>query len=605
MIFSLVYRWRIIILFPAIVMGCGESHKNPRLSVPRLPVNDNAFSDTVCTETRMVRPGVDPASASNPFQACKDAVATGEAPLIANFENCTIDVPANEGRSGYWVVFDDGTSGTLSLDAEAGAAHFHSSGWSDWGSGVNCHIAPVRNNTDNCTYNASHYAGVRLRARGKGSVILRAASVANIAIHNGGTCKRGYNCYDLPGERIVLTDAWRTIEIPFCRMAPEGWGGKAAPLDPAEIVGFHFIFYAGQPIDFWLDDFEFFTEDTAAAPVACDPPCPLAGVQYPEKIVPTSSYLPLNDELTLHTFNQETTSCGPVTRRYLQYVPRGMAKHSSAPVVMALHGSSTNAEIFQDYLAKGRWDDLAARDGFIVVYGNAAPGAHSSDRADWENTGSWRYDYYDDGQVDDVAYLRMVIDNMKSTSVIAGDNDIYLVGLSNGGGMVLNAAKQHPELFKGIAAFMPYDGWTPTPVPDLTDTGLERVMFGYAPDDPGLSKGYYQVLKDLPAKWAGAMGLPTDVIRNPVVTEIPNRVHEGKNYRGSNDTALRTRNSTVKQLDMSAPNISGKLRILVFTRGGHLWPNPVQDKARHVIERYGFRNQDLDAADAVWSFFRE
>ena len=68
--------------------------------------------------------------------------------------------------------------------------------------------------------------------------------------------------------------------------------------------------------------------------------------------------------------------------------------------------------------------------------------------------------------------------------------------------------------------------------------------------------------------------------------------------------ALRTRNSTVTRMDMSSPDGALKLRILEFNRGGHLWPNPVQDTAIDVIEQYGFRNQDVDAADEVWSFFR-
>ncbi|MBN2715172.1 MAG: prolyl oligopeptidase family serine peptidase [Deltaproteobacteria bacterium] len=589
-----------VIVLMACMLGCGIFHKRPGQTA-----DTEVTSETGCAKTEVVPPSADPASASHPFKICSDAVATGAAPLIADFENCSIEVTQNEGRDGFWWVFDDGTEGTISLVAEDGAAHFQSADWSDWGSGVECHIAPVADYTDHCSYDASHYAGVRFKATGKGRVIFRVATVSNIAIASGGTCTRGFNCYDMPGERFVLTDDWQTIEMPFCRMKSEGWGGKAAPLNPSEVVGFHFIFYSGQSVDFWIDDFEFFSEHTAASPVSCEQPCPLALVQYPDKIVPQNSFLPLGSELTLHTFEQQTKSCGAITRRYLQYVPKGLPANSTTPVVIALHGSSTNAETFHTFLARGRLDELAERDKFIVVYGNAAPGAHSSDHPEWENTGSWRYDTYDDGQVDDMEYLMMVIEQLKSQSVIAGDNDIYLVGLSNGGGMVLHAAKQHPELFKGIAAFMPYDGWEPLPVPSLAGTGLTRVLFGIAPEDPGLSKGYDKVLKTLPSQWAAAMGLSADAILNPLTTKLPNKVDEGKEYSGNNANALRTRNSTVTQRDMSSPDGALKVRLLEFTRGGHLWPNPVQDTVVNLIEQYGFRNQDVDAADAVWSFFKE
>jgi hypothetical protein len=152
---------------------------------------------------------------------------------------------------------------------------------------------------------------------------------------------------------------------------------------------------------------------------------------------------------------------------------------------------------------------------------------------------------------------------------------------------------------------MAFDGLEPPPVPDLTDTGLERILFGFAPDDPGLPEGYDEVLTTLPPKWAAALGLPSQVIENPVVEELPNLVSEGEDYTGDNAIALRTRDSYVTQRDMSDEDVKGTLRILEFTRGGHLWPSPTADTEAWAIETYGFRNQDVDACDVIWDYFKD
>jgi poly(3-hydroxybutyrate) depolymerase len=199
----------------------------------------------------------------------------------------------------------------------------------------------------------------------------------------------------------------------------------------------------------------------------------------------------------------------------------------------------------------------------------------------------------------------MVLADMQKRGVIAGNNDVYLMGLSNGGGMVLKLAKTHPERFKGIAPFMAYEGWNPTPVPPLNCAGVSRVIFGLSSEDPGLPDGYRNVLSALPSQWAAAAGLPQAVIDSPVVTALPNTVNEGADYSGSSAIALRTRNSHVIQTDMSAPGACARVRVLEFVGGGHLWPTPElgQKADPTYVEEYGFTNQDLDASDAVWEFF--
>jgi poly(3-hydroxybutyrate) depolymerase len=180
------------------------------------------------------------------------------------------------------------------------------------------------------------------------------------------------------------------------------------------------------------------------------------------------------------------------------------------------------------------------------------------------------------------------------------------MGLSNGGGMVLEAAKRWPERLSGIAPFMAFDGFDPSPIPDLDASPLRRVIFGYAPGDPGMPPGYVDgVLASLPLDWARALDLPNAVLESPTVEELPDRVVEGEDYTGSAPAALATRNSRAARHDYGSPGDARRVRVFVFADAGHFWPHPQADQESWIVERWGFRNQDIDASAEVWEFFRE
>lgn len=546
----------------------------------------------------------------NSYHACANAVATGQTPAIANFDDGALRVLSNEGRGGIWYNYDDGTNGKFTQNVEDGALHVSSDGWTGWGAGFGLSIGPWLSDGQRCFYNGDKYAGIRFRAKGKGRIRPIVATRDNLPVTDGGACQGDPNdCYNYPGGYARLTNDWQLFEFPFCAMRPQPvWGGLTpSPIKPSELIAIQFALSRdGQDYDFWLDDIEFFTAATAQRSVTCAKPCPMELAPYPETISPDVSELPLVGGLSLHTFDQATVHCGPMRRRYLSYVPASIAEASNAPVLIVLHGSTGNAESMKEFMARGRFEKLADRDGFIVVYGNAGPGELSSNDPRSTNSGSWRQDMFDDGEVDDVEYLSLVYQDLKARGVIAGSNDVYLAGMSNGGGMVLKAATERPDMWAGIAPFMAFDGWQPPPVPNLVGLRLKRILFGMSPNDPGLFSGTYtDVLAALPAKWAAAMGLPAEVIQSPVRSELPNVVSEGESYTGSSAIALRTRNSSVTQTDMSAAGSSGKLRVFEFARGGHFWPTQVGDAdPLPVNEVWGFRNQDLDAADAIWEFFK-
>lgn len=95
---------------------------------------------------------------------------------------------------------------------------------------------------------------------------------------------------------------------------------------------------------------------------------PSMAIYQPETLAPGTG-----EGVQVFTFDQETRSCGTVTRRYLAHVPESPDVATAASVVIGLPGQGANAESMREFQAKGMFDQLADRDGFVMVYGNGLP----------------------------------------------------------------------------------------------------------------------------------------------------------------------------------------------------------------------------------------
>jgi poly(3-hydroxybutyrate) depolymerase len=307
--------------------------------------------------------------------------------------------------------------------------------------------------------------------------------------------------------------------------------------------------------------------------------------------------------LSVHTFVQETAGCGPVERRYVAYVPPTLGARTRAPIVLVLHGQGASAEIMMTFQTRGTFNRLAAANGFIVVYGNGLP--TSFNRAGLPNSGRWRWEQRERrATVDDVDYLARIVDDLSARAVIAGGNDVYLVGQSNGGGMALAAARLRPDAYAGVAAFMPFVGFSPDAPESLVGKRLRRVMLAYSTGDPGLPPGYaVAVLVPLARSWARALGIADRDIESAVEVPLPDVVKEGEDVHCDVEAVLGTRDSTARRLDLRSP--TGALRQLVFDRAGHFWPTRAHDDPPPLLTEFGLRNQDVEGADEVWQFLRE
>jgi poly(3-hydroxybutyrate) depolymerase len=548
-----------------------------------------------------------------PEDLCYPVRAEGDAPTIDDFETASGRIRPADGRGGWWFSYDDGTGGRLvrervALDGgpeQGHALHVAAAGFTKWGAGFGANLHPASTPKVGCPYDASAYSGIRLRARGRGRIRLTLADRASTPAAQGGECTRaGDGCFDRPGVFVDLRSEWRTYAYPFCAFFPEGWGGGSQGLDPARLVTLQVRVRAHERVEMWLDDLAFYRSEVGAPSPRCGRPCPIEAMPPSATIGPARSSAPLSDDLRLYTFEQPTRSCGALVRRYLCFVPAALEPRSTAPVLIMLHGSGSNAESARTLQTRERFEALATRDGFIVVYGNAAPGAETRPDPGFPNTGGWRPRASNGEQVDDVDYLERVLGDLAARGVIQGGNPVLLTGISSGGGLALEAARRMPERYVGIAAVNPFVGYEPSPAPALTRATLRRVLLAYSIGDPGLPDGYHETLTALTAQWATALGVPQAVLAAPRRAPLPDPVQEGDAYRGQSPAALATRSSRATRVDLPAVDGEHAMRVLVMDHAGHFWPSPTPDTEAWILDRWGFRNQDFDAADAIWEYLR-
>ncbi len=520
--------------------------------------------------------------------------------MLDDFDDGNLVLRPVEQRVGSWYAFADGTAGCAALRVETAdsspALHFTGGGFSGWGAAFGTALAWSMEESGLCTYDLSAYSGIRFRARGNVNLRLNFASRQSALRSTGGECADSEGCFDQQGRNISLTADFTELEVPFCSLAQVGYGAPLGPLDSTQVTNLNFLVQTKSDFDVWLDDIELVPWQDGQTR-DCRVVCPKD--ELPLGIAPHPGETSLDQQATgvsLSTFEQATKDCGSVTRRYLSYVPRALGTKSDAPVVIVLHGLGADAETMRGFITQTRFEALAERDGFIVVYANAAPGKATV--AERPNGGGFRKD--SDGQIDDFAYLQQIIDDLASRGVIGGTNPVFLAGLSDGGGMAHVAALHDPARYRGIAELMPYPGPT-VPLPDASaEFSLRRVLLGYSLTDPGMSAGYANQLVPLGPAWAAALGL------SPVAQTraLPDLIKEGADYQGNLPNALRTRDSHVEQLDYGTDVAAARVRVLSFDRAGHLWPVPNPADPEQVMAEFGLRNQDIDMSDVVWEFFR-
>jgi polyhydroxybutyrate depolymerase len=277
-------------------------------------------------------------------------------------------------------------------------------------------------------------------------------------------------------------------------------------------------------------------------------------------------------------FTNSIGMIGGRERLFITYVPKSLKP--GAPLLIVFHGGGGDGPMAR--LAYGGiFDQLADRDGFVVIYPygiarswNTCRKAQSNAARRWE--------------VDDLGFVEAMIEQSARTYAIDRKR-VFVTGHSNGGQLSYRLLLERPDLVAGIAAVssslpaesnmdcMPKN--VATPVMVINGTGDPVALYDGG-QRPGSRNGPSRSTKDTMAYFARLNGQSGE----PEVTRLPH-------VRASDSTWV----------ERTAWTETGKPPVVLYTihGGGHLVPQPHYEYPRVVGRMTG----DLNAPDVIWEFF--
>lgn len=269
-------------------------------------------------------------------------------------------------------------------------------------------------------------------------------------------------------------------------------------------------------------------------------------------------------------------------RSFRYYLP---AERPVPPaLLLVFHGSSMTGDRMRR-LTGYAFDELADREGFIVVYPDGV-GGHWND---CRRVGDYEAKRL---EIDDVAFVRELIGWFQREHQIDAERT-FAVGLSNGGHMSFRLALEAPGLMRGIAAIaasLPTDDnqeckSNAQPVATLVLNGSEDPLNPYQGGEVALfgflfRRGTVVSNTDTVRYWvslAGHAGAPKE-------DAIPDSDPE------DGTSAVRQVWSSEDRPEVVSITVNG---------GGHTIPHPRASFPRVL----GRTSHDFSAAEEIWSFF--
>ncbi|MFO0968317.1 MAG: PHB depolymerase family esterase [Gemmataceae bacterium] len=269
---------------------------------------------------------------------------------------------------------------------------------------------------------------------------------------------------------------------------------------------------------------------------------------------------------------------GGRTRGYLLHVPPSH-QNSPSPLVLALHGATSNARLMEKFCGLSAKADAA---GFLVAY--------PSGTGALPNVLTWNAGaccgYAAQHQVDDVGFIAALLDDVAGRVAI-DPRRIYATGMSNGAQMVFRLAGEMAERFAAVATVAGALG-----LPRVAPTRPISLMHFHGTEDEftpfaggrGARSVYGADFLSVDATigaWVEANGCPPE----PRVELFPDRVGDG--------TAI------VRKV--YGPGRGGvEVRLVVIEGGGHTWPGrPPLPLA------LGKSTGNVQANDWIWEFFEK
>jgi hypothetical protein len=192
--------------------------------------------------------------------------------LIDDFEGELGWIYAQDGRSGLWVTYDDGSADAgaheVFLQSSPGHESEHAlrargSGFTEWGTGVGARLNDPPGAEKSHAYDASAYAGVRFWYQSQTQIAFRLQTLDTTSIYNtfidGGTCT--FSVGQCANFAFVLPPAasWTEVALTWDQITQPDWSLIVdTELDPATIVELRWESMPGDTFDYQIDDVSFF-----------------------------------------------------------------------------------------------------------------------------------------------------------------------------------------------------------------------------------------------------------------------------------------------------------------------------------------------------------
>lgn len=271
-------------------------------------------------------------------------------------------------------------------------------------------------------------------------------------------------------------------------------------------------------------------------------------------------------------------------RKYLLYSPPFELPRSDAkPLLFVLHGGGgTHRGMVR--LTKSRFNQLADRDGFFVVYPQGIGKAWNEGRGDLISEAHRR-------GIDDVGFFRALIEYLVSKHPIDSDR-VFVTGISNGGLMSFRLACSLSDKIRAIA---PVTASIPSAILPLcrAESTVSLAVFN-GTEDPLVP--YYGGQSAVFRRQRGEVLSTDETIRTwlaknrctpePEVTALPDLTKDG---------------TRVTKTEYTQCGAGSKVVLYRIEGGGHTWPGGRQYLPVRLIGR---TSRDLNACDEIWSFFR-
>jgi polyhydroxybutyrate depolymerase len=255
-------------------------------------------------------------------------------------------------------------------------------------------------------------------------------------------------------------------------------------------------------------------------------------------------------------------------RDYLLYVPRSYDRSRPTPLVISMHGAGLWGAAQRE---TSQWNDLADKQGFIVVYPSGIGG---------KGVRIWRAEPGPD-LMKDVGFISELIDTLERSYNIDSTR-IYANGLSNGGGMsfVLSCTLSDRVAAVGMVAAAQTLPWSwckdQRAVPMIAFHGTADPEVPYNGGATWVSPRPFPSTPQWAANWAQRNRCGPNPVESTVAADVTRRVYT---------------------------NCADDAAVVLYTiqGGGHTWPGGTPLPKWFV----GSTTRSIDATSLMWSFFSE